>query len=579
MQKWVTIRIWMAAVFLGSLLMMQAGWLAHLQLGDHSRIDRHWAAQLEAPRGGIYDRRGKDYPLAVSLPGELIFIDPATVSPEHDKVSIACRVAETLNLDTDQVLVALNRKDTRYIELGVTIDTEIANRLRGSDVSGVHLVDRTVRHYPLGRKMSHVLGFVNAENIGSAGVEQRFHSLLQGTAGFLEGKVDARRHEIYRERNRYVPPIPGADVMLTLDLNVQYILEQALDDGIDAFSATGGWAIVQRVRTGEILAMAARPDFDPNHYRFVSQDLWRNRAIADVFEPGSTMKALVVAAALNEGLATPETMIECGTGVWMYAGRPLRDHVRGKASVTEIIQRSSNVGAAKLALELGNQRFEAYLRAFGFGSRLGIDLPGEENGILAPARRWATISPTRLAIGQGIAATGLQMLSLYSTLANDGIMMRPYAIKQVRSPCGEILHQGQPEMIGRPIRPEVARQMREMLSKVTEPGGTATRAAIAHYRVAGKTGTAQIPIAGGYSQTEYWASFVGFLPSEHPEITILVVIERPQPQRTGGVVAAPVFARIGESVAHYLELLPSATIARSLADANRERLAGREGRP
>lgn len=558
MQRWVILRIWLATLALALVFAAQAGWLAYVQLASAVPVDRSWQARLAAPRGGIYDRRGVDYPLAVTVPGKLVFVDPETVDPEHELVRLADRVADILGLETDLVLNALKRRDSRYIPLTVTVDVDAVNRLRDAAISGVHSRDHVIRHYPLGDRMSHVLGFVNQEKIGSAGIEQRFHSWLEGTPGYLDSKLDARRREIYRERNLYVQPIPGADVILTLDQNVQHMVEQALDRVVSEYAATGAWAIVQRVATGEILAMASRPDYDPNNYRDVAPEKWRNRAISDVYEPGSTMKTLVAAAALNEGLVTPETVIDCGGGVWVYGGHPLRDHVRGEASVAGIIKRSSNVGAAKLGLMLGDQLLEAYLRGFGFGTRLGIDLPGEEAGILAPHRRWAKITPTRLAIGQGIGVTGLQMLGLYNTLANDGVAMRPYVVDQILSPCGKLIYQARPEIIGRPVTPDVARQVRCMLTTVTGPGGTARRADIAHYNVAGKTGTAQIPIAGGYSNTDYWASFVGFLPAEKPEISILVVVERPQPQRTGGYVAAPVFAEIGQSVAHYLELPASA---------------------
>jgi cell division protein FtsI/penicillin-binding protein 2 len=222
--------------------------------------------------------------------------------------------------------------------------------------------------------------------------------------------------------------------------------------------------------------------------------------------------------------------------------------------VITLLKKSSNIGAARLALMLGNRRMEAYLRAFGFGDSLGIDLPGEERGILHPSRRWSQLSPTRIAIGQGVAVTALQMLNAYCAIANQGQLMWPHVVSRIEAPSGERLYEATPRVLARPIRPEIAAEIRKMLVGVTEEGGTARRAAVAQYSVAGKTGTAQIPMHGGYSDKDYWASFVGFCPAEKPEFGVIVVVERPTPQHTGGFVAAPAFGRIAEAVAHYLEI-------------------------
>ena len=348
------------------------------------------------------------------------------------------------------------------------------------------------------------------------------------------------------------PNNPTANLLRKSD--IQYIVEKELMDVCEQFHATAAWAIVQRVKTGAILALACLPDFDPNQYGRESSDVWRNAAIGEVYEPGSTMKAMVVAAALNEKIITPESTIDVGAGTMFYGGRILRDHVQGVIDISTLIQKSSNIGAAKLGLMLNNRRLEAYFRGFGFGSKSGIDLPGEEQGIFMPHRQWSKLTPTRIPIGQGISVTALQMLGAYCAIANNGQLMWPHVVEKIESQDGEILYQAEPKVIARPIRPEVAETVRKMLVRVTETGGTAKGAAVAHYTVAGKTGTAQIPIRGGYSNTDYWASFVGFCPAESSEFGVIVVVERPKPKYHGGYVAAPVFAKITEAVANYLEI-------------------------
>lgn len=554
-EKWVMPRLLVVAVPLGGWLAVLCAQLLFLHLGDHSKVSRDWERVLVARRGAIYDRNGRGNPVAVSIPGRQIFLDPSNLKTNHDRLRIAARITTLLDIDTDAVLLALRRTDTRYVPLGVTFDESAVDLVTNKSVySGIGLKDIVVRRYPLGRRLAHVIGFVNAANIGSAGLEQRYDRFLRGTDGFIAGEVDAKRQEIWEKRERRVEPIDGADVELTIDQNIQYVVERELAEAVTRHRATAAWAIVQRVKTGEILAMAAIPDFDPVHYNDFSCDRWRNPCLGNIYEPGSTMKSLIVSAALNEGVVTPDTRFDVGPGSWFYAGRVLRDHVTGIVDVRTIIKKSSNIGAAKIALLLGNRRMECYLRAFGVGAVAGIDLPGEEQGLLAPCARWSMISPTRIAIGQGVAVTALQLLGAYCAIANGGNVMRPYLVSRVTTPSGEVLHRGEPEVVARPIRPATAATMRELLTGVTEEGGTARRAEIPGYSVAGKTGTAQIPIHGNYSTTEFWASFVGFVPASNPEFGVIVVVERPQPIHTGGVVAAPVFARIAEVVAQYLEL-------------------------
>jgi cell division protein FtsI (penicillin-binding protein 3) len=277
-----------------------------------------------------------------------------------------------------------------------------------------------------------------------------------------------------------------------------------------------------------------------------------------VYEPGSTFKVVAISGALNEGLVQTDTEFDCENGAWEFAGKILHDaHGYGILTLADIVQKSSNIGTGKVALTLGEKRYYDYLKRFGLGSKAGIDLPGEEQGILHPPEKWAKIDISRIAMGQSISVTALQMAGVFSAIANDGFMMRPYVVKSVCQPTGEVLYQAQPEVVSRPITEATARTMRELLRRVTEDGGTGKRACVEGYEVAGKTGTAQKSLpGGGYSSTDYMSSFVGFLPVDEPEIAIIVVVDSPQPVHYGGVVAAPVFSVIAGQAVRYLDIPP-----------------------
>jgi len=413
--------------------------------------------------------------------------------------------------------------------------------------------------------MCHVLGFVNYEGHGSAGVEQAMDSFLRGCPGLLESRLNARRQEVYIWRGRHIPALEGADVHLTLDQNIQYVVERALDATVREHRAKGAWAIVQKVRTGEILAMSSRPIYDLNEFRTSKEAERVNRAIGYVYEPGSTLKTAAIAAALNEGTIETNTVFHCEFGEWQYGNRVLHDfHPYGKLSVADGLKKSSNILTAKVALSLSKQRFHDYLSAFGIGKPTGIDLPGEEAGILHPVSKWSGISATRIAIGQGVAVTALQMLGILSAIANDGFLMRPYVVREVRSKGGQVLFRNEPRIVGRPISFETAATMRLLLQRVTEKGGTGRRARVPGYGVAGKTGTAQKPIRGGYSSSNYMASFVGFVPAVDPEIAVIVVVDDPQPVHVGGLVAAPVFSLVAGETMRYLDALSGADKVASL---------------
>lgn len=557
-------RVWFVAAVLFCALCCLAGRLAFLHLANHSKLnDIEYSRQLLGMRGRIFDSNGTQFPMAISLTARQYFVDPKSIKKDHDQQYIIQTVASALKLPIDQVTESFNRTNSRYIKLGdPTCDDNVFATLSTNKlISGIGSDETIVRSYPQGRRMSHVLGFVNKEGVGSAGVELKYNAYLKGIAGLIEGEKDALQTEIRDRRKIDVQPIAGSDVHLTLDHNIQYEVESALREGIEACQAQSGWAIVQQVKTGAILAMASFPDFEPAHYNDESKDVWRNKTFAEIYEPGSVMKAFTVAAALNEHIVTPETVYDVGEGIFFWAGKPLRDHVTGRITVSTALKKSSNIACAKMAIQLGPKRLETYFRSFGFGSPLGLDLPGEEGGILLRGKDWDRdkLKITRVPIGQGVCVTAVQMINGYSTLANGGKVMKPYLIDRIVSPNGQVIMKNKPTVLARPLRPEVARMVCDMLVGVTETGGTGKKAGVKGYSVAGKTGTAQQVVPGsGYSSTDYWASFVGFVPASNPVFCVLVTLDRPDPKksRTGGAVAAPVFSRIATATARYLGIPP-----------------------
>ncbi len=547
------LRFAVGAVFLLAAMSGLGSRLAFLHIWQYDpSIDRSMEKSIIAGRGNIYDSSEGGNIMALNLAVKDVCADPWKVSASDNLDLVSQNLADALKIDMNKIRSRLNRDDRRFAYIKRYVPVSKAEPLK--KLTGVFLRDATVRYYPQGSFMCHVLGFVNYEAIGCSGVEQEMNSYLKGTPGLVESRVNALRQEMYWHRDKWVPALKGADVHLALDQNIQFILEQVLEETVSQHNAKGAWAIVQRVSTGQILAMASRPAFNLNEFRTSTSDSRLNRAIGHVYEPGSTFKAVTVAAALDQGAVKPEDVFDCENGSWSYARRLLRDyHAYDELTVADILKKSSNIGAAKVALAIGDQRFYRYLRMFSIGSELGIDLPGEERGILHPVSKWTKISPTRIAIGQGVAVTALQMLGSVCAIANDGFLMRPYVVKRVARAPGVILKENEPEVLARPITYETARTMKRLLARVTEEGGTGRRARIDGYTVAGKTGTAQKAVAGRYSNEAYVASFVGFVPVEFPEIGVIVVVDEPQPLHTGGRVAAPAFSKIASGALRYLD--------------------------
>ena len=530
--------------------------LTRLHLGDHSEKSRRFIKRIMALRGRVLDRNEKE--MIVSQPAWQVYIDPQSVRTNHQVDALSKLIATNLNLDIGFVKREFNREDTQYIKMGITQDLNFDNYIQSTNVSGIGVDETAIRNYPQGRTMSHVIGYIveDSDKREGAGIEKYFDDFLKGTDGQIVSERTGGRksREIFERRKRDVPSIAGHDIYLTLDCNLQEAVEEKLKATVEEFKAQRGWSIIQKVKTGEILAMANYPDFDPKHPK--NDDPLLNYAVSAAYEPGSVMKSVTVSAFLNEKLGNPRSTFDAMQGSWFYGGAVLHDHATGIIDIATALKKSSNIVCAKLALRLGNDRFYRYIRAFNLGSRFGVDLPGERRGFVLNPKKWYQLTPTRVAIGQGVTVTALQMVSVYSCIANDGMMMKPYVVDRIVSATGEEIKKNKPEMIGRPISPKVAQDMRRMLRGVTEMGGTGRRAAMHGYSVGGKTGTSQKVIGGRYSSTDYLATFIGFVPVEHPVFTVLVTIDTPQPQHSGGFVAAPAFREIAKFTAQYLEVPP-----------------------
>jgi cell division protein FtsI/penicillin-binding protein 2 len=424
------------------------------------------------------------------------------------------------------------------------------------------------RVYPNGTLAAHLLGFttMEVENTangevlrarGADGLEMTLNSVLSGAYGWVQSEVDSHRTEIVLWRDQMVAPREGLDAYLTIDAGVQHIVESAIAEGFEKHSPESVSAAVIRPRTGEILALANVPTFDPNRPGAATFEQLRDRFVTDAQEPGSTFKVVVVSGALNERMVTLAKEYNCENGLWYFCGKPLKDaHKLGVVSVEEIIAHSSNIGAAKIGIEMGADRLYNYVSRFGFGARTGISLPGESPGISHPVKKWNGLTVSRVPIGQGISVTPLQMLMAISAIANDGLLMKPILVSRLVDRNGTVVAHNDPTPVRQVISPAAAHEMVKALKAVVSTNGTGTKAAIPFYTVAGKTGTAQKVVAGQYSHDKYFSSFIGFFPADDPEICISVVFDAPDRKKGyyGAEVAIPVFKNIAERAARYLAI-------------------------
>ena len=559
-----------AVIMLASLSGLGAR-LAFLHLSENlklqSRISdmRYSEREILVGRGRIFDRTGKL--MAIDLPVKDVILDPLRVQEAGVTRFVSGHLARLLEVRHEEVLQRARKQGRRYERVKRFVPLDEVEEVARLKLPGVYFEDASKRIYPQNELMCHVVGYANWSGVGSAGIEQRMNRYLKGRPGLLVSEKDGNRRELYDRRSLEIPAQAGADVHLTLDQNLQFLLEEAMDKAMEEHHAKGAWAVMQDVRSGEILAMVSRPGFDLNTYMKFEKEELRNRAIGYVYEPGSTFKLMVIAAALNEGVVNKDTVFNCENGSWYYKGKPLRDyHGYSSLTVADILKKSSNIGAAKIAIALNPRRTEEYLRDFGIGKVTGIELPGEEYGLFRSRDSWTGISITRIAMGHEVAVTALQIVNAVNAIANNGFLMKPTVIRKIVNADGLEVLRNEPEVLARPISEETSRLMRTLMTRVTETGGTGRKARFAGYEVAGKTGTAQKPMRGGYSDSANIASFVGFVPAQNPEFTMIVVVDEPQPLHTGGSVAAPVFREVAEQAVRYLDIPAEGRVPEAVAD-------------
>ena len=587
--------------------------LIHLQVSRHEELAqkarRYWERTYvkASRRGDIRDVRGTL--LATSKPVKTVCADPSVVGSNY--VEVAAALAPLLELPASDLIEKLQPRfrtnsagklvQDKYVVLKRKVEVErwmeITNAMASLEfVRDEKSQPRKVREYfhrvrtralmtepdeqrvyPNGSLASHVIGFagmsVQATANGPAlmatgvdGLELTLNSVLNGVHGWIQTETDSQRREMVVRRDQNVAPREGLDAFLTIDAGVQHIVEDEIEKAFAKHTPLSVSAAVIRPKTGEILAMANLPTFDPNLPGAAGPEERRNRFIADMSEPGSTFKAMVISGALNEHTVNLNTLVDCENGRMIFKGRSLRDdHDFGVLTVERVISKSSNIGAAKVGIQMGPEKLYAYIRNFGFGSKTGIMLPAEAPGIVHAPKNWDGLAISRIPMGHGVATTPMQTLMAMCAIANEGVLMKPMILSRLVDRNGTVVLRNEPTAVRQVISKEAAHDMVQALKTVVSTNGTGVKAAMPFYTVAGKTGTAQKPINGQYVRGKYFSSFIGFFPADNPELCISVVFDEPKRGYYGAETAVPVFRAISERAARYLaipvERVPKETLA------------------
>ncbi|HZE71421.1 MAG TPA: penicillin-binding protein [Pyrinomonadaceae bacterium] len=542
--------------------------LVYLQVSRHDKLVERARQQQQdevdtlPQRGSLLDCQGRE--LARSVDTVSLFVAPDEISDYGSLECLVQTLSESLSLNHKHLLEEIQQAKAasrRFLWVARRVEADQANNLVALNLPGLHFRDEPKRYYPNGSLAAHVLGYVGIDGIGLGGVERTYNEKISGESGklFLEKDSGGRVYESLE-----IPAKPGQTLVLTIDQSIQYKTEQALSAAVEQSRAKSGTAIVLDPRTGEILALANAPTFDPNNVGTTKAEARRNWALENIYEPGSTFKIVAFSAAIEKGLVKPSDKIDCQMGSITVAGRLVHDHhAFGSLTIAEALAKSSNVAAIKLGIRVGDPSMYEYITRFGFGSKTGVELPGETAGILRQVNRWQPSSIGSIAIGQEVGVTPLQMVAAFGALANNGLRVAPHLVREIRTSNGETLYRARPDE-RRVISEETAIALRGMLEGVTLKG-TAKKAQLDGYSAAGKTGTAQKidPKTRGYSKTKHVASFVGFAPVGNPAAVIIVVIDEPAGSYHGGDVAAPVFRAIAEQVLPELGTMPDTQLKAS----------------
>ena len=541
------------------------------RLAQRGKIQRERTIKLDPKRGRIYDRNGKE--LAVNVEMTSIYALPTEVTNPSQTAS---KLAKVLSVKRT-ILEKRLRSNKSFVWIERKVEPELSQQIRELKLPGIGFLKEDKRYYPQGKLASHVVGFAGVDSQGLNGLEYLYDREISGESGMELTLIDAKSRDFLPEGIARKEATYGNDIVLNIDAIIQYIAEKELAEKVRATGAKGGSVVIMNPRTGEVLAIANQPDYDPNNFARYAESSWRNRAVTDIYEPGSTFKILLLAMALEEKVVGLDDHFYCGEGGIEVAGSYIRDHKPyGVLSTRQIIEYSSNVGAIIIGSRIGKQKLYHHVQRYGFGEKTRIDLPGESGGIILPLRKWSGVSVGSISIGQEISVTPLQLLTIASAIANEGYVMTPLVVNKVLSRRGELLKEFSPSPVRRIISPQTAQQLLSIMIAVVERG-TGTAAKIPGYTIAGKTGTAQKfdPVAQRYGPDKYIASFIGFLPADDPVIAMLVVIDEPHDSYYGGEVAAPLFKQIAQQLVKYLRIPPQQRDQTHRVAANI--LAGREG--
>ncbi len=507
---------------------------------------------LVSRRGTIFDRVGRE--LAVSLRVSSVFAHPATITAPAETARI---LAPILGHSRRELQTRLS-SDKPFVWLARQLEPHQATAIADLGLQGIGLFPESRRYYPRQELAAHVLGMVGLDDRGLEGVEHLYDDLLGGKPRFVVAQQDALGRLVFRQEEPE-QKAPIYDVHLTIDEVLQYVSERELARAVERSGAKAGTVVILDAASGEILALANQPTFDPNHYKQAGSAAKRNRAAADYMEPGSIFKVILAAGALEEGVVRPTDQFHGEYGAIEVSGVTIRDHEKyGWLTVRQVLAQSSNVGAIKIGQKLGKSLYYHYISAFGFGSLTGVDLPGETPGLIRRPKSWSALSLPVLSLGHEVSVTPIQFATAFAAVANGGNLMRPHIVRSLRTQDGTVVRSVEPVVVRRVISAETARSVLEMLTSVVDEG-TGKEAAVPGYRVSGKTGTAQKvdPATGRYSHRKVVASFVGAIPAEAPRLVILVVIDEPETLRWGGSIAAPTFRDIAQDAVKYLKLTPS----------------------
>jgi cell division protein FtsI (penicillin-binding protein 3) len=528
--------------------------LVYLQIFQYGEFEQRAMHQqqrtieISPKRGVIYDRAGRE--LAMSINVDSGFAVPTEIPDLAQTISLISRITRE---DPREVL-AKCKASRSFCWVARKADAETVERIKALNLRGIYFQKESKRFYPKRDLAAQVLGYVGMDDEGLSGIEREFDEQLRGKSGRMLVQVDARRKNFNRVEKQ---PDPGENVVLTIDEQIQYIAEQELEQAIKDTRAIAGTVIVANPHTGEILALANWPTFNPNLSRRVTPEALKDRAVSDVYEPGSTFKLVTISAALEEKITNPDEVFDCQMGSIVVNGMRIRDHKPfGLLPVSDILAKSSDVGAIKIALRLGEERFYKYIRAFGFGQQTGIELPGETRGLAKPLNRWSKVSIGAISMGQEIGISPVQLADMVSTIANDGVWVAPRIVAATTQPRSTPqLVAFQPGTQRRVLSPMTAALMKKMMEGVVLRG-TGRKAILQGYSSAGKTGTAQKvdPGTHGYSRTNYVASFAGFAPVNNPAITVAVILDSAVGLHQGGQVSAPVFQRVAQRTLAYLNV-------------------------